>query len=747
MRKSLLLVALAAALLVPASAAGDTPITELVDGTGVLLSQSGSSSGSGATSSTTSKTNIFSPATYVDYKRLGNEPSVTVDRYPFTSGHQYRDVSYVSAPQGVGEWSLFWKSDDLGASFRLPPHVPIVGRNLAEGQGGGDSYQAVGELSHKVFYVDLPADCVTVNTSTDLGETFTPDTLGCGANPGFDDRQWIDVDETATVPTGTTGNVYVSFINFANNPEAPTLSLTRSTHDGTPGTFVTDSPCNYLTAAAGTQPVDPSTPTPCPDPHDPKLQIAGPVVADKYKTHNLYIPYLRGTTLIPLVTAGPPWELWVARSTDGGTSWTRHQVAVVGDHNPANIFPELTIDKAGTLYVTWSQTQGPGSNENGLTGEQDVYYTYSTTLGSAWAPPINLTPSTGKTAVFPWMVAGDPGQVDVVYYQANTGINSNVAVTDSNGNVTNPSVWNVIFGHSNNATNTGSNFSNTQITDHPNHVGQICTGGVGCIVGGDRNLGDFFTVDVDHLGAAVVAWTDNNGSLGIGRVRVSRQLAGNGVFGGIPIALQSSWPIRDHAASDPAGDVLNGFGFAAGSCPGMDLVSTTASRSGDLLTVTLTLNGPPTAAAAALCGPASTGGLWGAEFWASSSGGDDNFYVAYRDNTLDQPARVEAGRVNDLNAAATSFEFNMEQPGTLGGTCLTALGVPNPAPPTPCTLVLTTSTAGLGIKSGSGLYSITGLSQYFFGTDQPELFPIQAGNSELADAVAPLDYAGTGTTK
>jgi hypothetical protein len=738
--------ALAVVLAFPMAARADTPVTELVDGTGVLLDQSSSSSGSGSTSSTTSRTNTFTPGTYVDYKRLGNEPTVTVDRYPFASGRQYRDLTYVSAPQGVGEWSLFFKSDDLAATFRLPQHVPIAGRNLVEGQGGGDSHQAVGQRTHKVFYVDLPADCVTLNTSTDLGESFTPDSAACGTNPGFDDREWVEADETAPLPAGNTGNVYISFINFATTPNAPSLDLVRSTKDGAIGSFATDSTCNPATSVMGTQAEDPATPTACPDPHDPQLQIGGPVVADKYKTHNLYIPYLRGTTLLPLLTAGPPWELWVARSTDGGTSWTRHQVALFGDHNPANIFPELTIDKAGTLYVTWSQTQGPGSNENGLTGEQDVYYAYSTSAGMTWSPPINLTPSTGKTAVFPWMVAGDAGQVDLVYYQASTGINSNVAVTDSNGNPTNPSVWNVIFGHSNNTTNTGSNFSNTQITDHPNHVGQICTGGVGCLVGGDRSLGDFFTVDVDHLGAAVVSWTDNNGSLGIGRARVSRQVAGNGVFSGTVIVLQSSWPIRDHSARDPSGDVFDSFGLPQGSCPGMDLLGSSASRSGDILTVTLTLNSPPSAGAAMGCSQLATGGLWGAEFWTSSSLGNDNFYIAYRDNTLDAPARAEAGRVNATNATATGFEFSLLQQATLGGTCLTAAGVPNPAAPTPCTIALTTNASTLGIKSGAGLYSLTGVSQYFFGTDQPEGFPIQGGNSEQADAVAALDVKGTGTT-
>src|SRR5947207_10221189 len=59
---------------------------QLVPGTAVLLSNSSGGGGNGGnTSSTTSSTNIFSPSVFVDYKRFGGEPTVAVDRYPFTS--------------------------------------------------------------------------------------------------------------------------------------------------------------------------------------------------------------------------------------------------------------------------------------------------------------------------------------------------------------------------------------------------------------------------------------------------------------------------------------------------------------------------------------------------------------------------------------------------------------------------------------------------------------------------------------
>ena len=299
---------------------------KLVPGTAVLLSNTSSGGNGGNTSSTTSSTNIFSPSVFVDYKRFGGEPTVTVDRYPFTTGQTYRDITYVSGPNGFvfPHYSPFFKSDDIGQTFRIPAHVPSFGQTFGTGGGGGDSYQVVGQLTHKVFFVDLPGPgCVTMNTSTDQGETWVGDNIGCGQSPGaIDDRQWDAADESAPLPAGNTGNVYVSFINFTN-VALPTLAMARSTHDGAVGTFITDSVCNTLNGQVPTN-------TTCPDPLDAALQVAGPPVVDYYNTHNIYIPFVRATPIIPGVSSGPPYSLWVAKSTDGGSTWTRSQVADLG---------------------------------------------------------------------------------------------------------------------------------------------------------------------------------------------------------------------------------------------------------------------------------------------------------------------------------------------------------------------------------------------------------------------------------
>jgi hypothetical protein len=761
-RSRLIVVGTAATVLALPSAAFANTNLITVPGTAVLLS----TSGSGALSSTSSNTNIFSPAAYVDYKRFGGEPTVTVDRYPFTGvsspnsticpgGYTttqcFKDIAYASAPNGFAypHYSPFWKSDDLGRTFRVPCHTPAQGQPCATGGGGGDSHTAVGELTHRLFFVDLPGPgCITNNVSDDQGETFVADNVGCGSSPGvIDDRQWVEADETFP----GTKNVYISFIN-ESNLAAPSLSLARSLHDGSPGTFVTDSTCNTLNSQLPTGPIinglptvgaGDSEPTACPDPADKDLQIAGPVVADRESysgrpspTHNLYIPFVRGTTITPGLAAGPPYSLWVAKSTDGATTWTRSKVADLGAHNPVNLFPRLTIDRGGNLYYTWSQTQGPESDDSGLLGEQDVYYTFSTNGALTWAPPIPLTQETGDSAIMPWMVAGDPGQVDVVYYQSSDGLNSNV---DETG------VWNVIFGQSQNALNTGSNFKNVQVTDHPMHVGGICTAGLAC--SGDRDLLDFFTVDLDHLGAANVIWADDyTSATSDTRNKFSRQLSGASVYRNTSINLYKTWGITDHAVTDRAGDVFDAAGLPKASCPGMDLLATSENRSGSLVTISLTLNAPPTAANAIACGgPPTTGGLWGAEFWAAASGDTapaENFYLAYRDNPLDGPARVEGGRLYKVNATTTSLEFDPRTFGTLGGTCFAT-----PPPQGRCTISMTVDVSTLGIKPGAGLYSITGLATYQAGTAMSPMFTrLALGDSEQADAATPFDDNGTGQT-
>src|SRR5919205_155028 len=299
-RGGLVLGLLALTLTLATTAGGASDPFELVPGTAVLASNFSSGGGNGGnTSSTTSTTNVT----------VGNKTLTCTTAAPC-----FPDFTYVSGPNGFAfpHYSPFFKSDDIGETFRIPAHVPSFGATFGQGGGGGDSHQVVGHVTHKVFFVDLPGPgCVTMNTSVDQGENWTSDPLGCGQGPGsIDDRQWVEEDETfpGDAPPAT-GHVYVSYINFTNIA-SPTLGMARSLRDGAQGSFTTDSVCNTINSQLPQQ-------NTCPDANDPELQLAGPPVADKYVTHNVYIPFVRGTPIIPGLTAGPPYSLWVAKSTDG----------------------------------------------------------------------------------------------------------------------------------------------------------------------------------------------------------------------------------------------------------------------------------------------------------------------------------------------------------------------------------------------------------------------------------------------
>src|SRR5205085_7350797 len=244
------------ALSLPAASRADGDGIQLVPNTAVLLSNTGGGGGGngGNSSSASSATNIFAPASYVDYHELGGEPTTVVDRYPFAAGSfgggpTYRDLVYVSNPLGVGfpGFSEFYKSSDGGQTFRVPPHDPYFFNEplTTEGSGGGDSHQAVGQTTHSVFFIDLSGACVTMNISRDLGEHWSSNKLGCEANPGaIDDRQWVAADET-----GGLQNVYMNFNNdtgcIATNEPGCSLVFvkTPTAAAATPPPALAASPC------------------------------------------------------------------------------------------------------------------------------------------------------------------------------------------------------------------------------------------------------------------------------------------------------------------------------------------------------------------------------------------------------------------------------------------------------------------------------------------------------------------------
>ena len=206
--------------------------------------------------------------------------------------------------------------------------------------------------------------------------------------------------------------------------------------------------------------------------------------------------------------------------------------------------------------------------------------------------------------------------------------------------------------------------------------------------------------------------------------------------------------------TDTGGDVYNSSG-ALTPCPSFDLLATSEKQNADnTTTVSLTLGAPPAAASALTCsGFGATGGIWGVEFWSASEpdpttggGPNDNFYVAYRDNVVGGPSG-EAGRLNSIDVTLTADEFHKVEPAT-ASTCV-PVATPIVGFPQACTISITASLTGLGIKAGAGMYSITGLTTYVFGTEvgRPPGLRVAEGDSQQADAATPFDDNGTGAIK
>lgn len=121
--------------------------------------------------------------------------------------------------------------------------------------------------------------------------------------------------------------------------------------------------------------------------------------------------------------------IFFSASSDGGATWT--SPVPVNDPIPrvaVRLNPDLALDQNGHLYVAWQD------NRN---GNADIFVARSTDGGQTWSADVRVNDDTGAASQSqPSLVAGAEGRLHIVWHDTRTGIPAIFSASSSNGGQT-----------------------------------------------------------------------------------------------------------------------------------------------------------------------------------------------------------------------------------------------------------------------------------------------------------------------
>lgn len=480
----------------------------------------------------------FGREVIVDHQRAAGEPSIAIDS---------QDRIYVSAPFGFSTTASFvWRSTDHGESFHLVPgNASPFGKPNVTCVGGGDSALAI-DTQNRLYFADLQGlTDVSNSVSSDFGATWLS-TCNAANDTGVD-RPWIaafgdpqssgalyqTVDQVAQCTTscglGQVGNNIVEITRSQDGVTFTPLPAQQIEQDGIVSGIVTDA--NGGLYIAHTALVDASGNLIGGSDGNGNSNAVVVVSFPNGYSSPIPVPLPNGQTLCQVQpTTCTTNIVYRAALTSSGNS----SVTVGQDFAP------IAIDRAGNLYVTWSQATVDSTGN--ISGSSQIFMAVSVDQGLHWGPAVRVTAATPglKTSVFPWVAAGDPGRVDVVWYGTST-LGSCPSQPCGSGAI--QAHWSVMMAQSLNAIANGApnpkpTFSSSMVSEVSNHFGAICTMGIGCTTGGDRGLADFLSVTIGLQGEANVVWADAvnqnfSGGTSAALIAFNRQIAGPSVYANI----------------------------------------------------------------------------------------------------------------------------------------------------------------------------------------------------------------------
>ena len=195
----------------------------------------------------------------------------------------------------------------------------------------------------------------------------------------------------------------------------------------------------------------------------------------------------------------------ISTLTAGGSTFTPHE-ALRGTSMYAH-WPAIAIDAAGAVYLVWDTDDRQAGTTGGCNGARtpaanSIMLVSTTDLGKSWSAPVTVAHTDGVRVFWPWIAAGDAGNVSVVWYQ--TEAQDKLPDLDcQTGHI-----------HVFESSLTGASGHNPQgsavdAVGTAVHVGWVCQGGTTCVATGqDRRLGDYFTNALSADGCVLIATGD-----------------------------------------------------------------------------------------------------------------------------------------------------------------------------------------------------------------------------------------------
>ena len=199
----------------------------------------------------------------------------------------------------------------------------------------------------------------------------------------------------------------------------------------------------------------------------------------------------------------------VSVSNQAKTAFTPHKAAATPGGTFAH-WPAIAIDPNNNIYLVWDtnerQADKGGCDGNGTPKPNFIKMAVSRDFGKTWSKPITLGHAPGSRVFWPWIAAGAPGRVSVVWYQTAPIANLNRAPDPDCQNVT----VSVFDANVTNATSSSPSVTRVNVVGRPVHKNStVCQGGTTCVATGqDRRLGDYLTNNLDANGCVMVATGD-----------------------------------------------------------------------------------------------------------------------------------------------------------------------------------------------------------------------------------------------